>query len=40
MKKTVSLMMLVAGTFLASCSSLQTISFDQLQAGDVSFRMR
>ena len=30
-------MMLVAGTFLASCSSLQTISFDQLQAGDVSF---
>lgn len=30
-------MILVAGTLLASCSSLQTISFDQLQAADVSF---
>ena len=30
-------MILAVGTFLASCSSLQTISFDQLQAADVSF---
>lgn len=37
MKKSVSLMMLLAGAVLASCSSLQTLSFDQLQAGDVSF---
>lgn len=37
MKKSVLLMMLAAGAFLASCSSLQTISFDQLQAADVSF---
>lgn len=37
MKKSVLLMMLVAGAFLASCSSLQTLSFDQLQAADVSF---
>lgn len=37
MKRSVSLIILVAGTLLASCSSLQTISFDQLQAADVSF---
>lgn len=37
MKKSVSLMMLLAGAVLASCSSLQILSFDQLQAADVSF---
>lgn len=30
-------MILAAGTLFASCGSLQTISFDQLQAADVSF---
>ncbi len=37
MKRSASLIILVAGTLFASCSSLQTISFDQLQAADVSF---
>ena len=37
MKRSVSLIILIAGTLLVSCSSLQTISFDQLQAADVSF---
>lgn len=37
MKKSVSLIILAAGAMLASCSSLQTISFDRLQAADVSF---
>lgn len=37
MKKSVSLMVWGVGTLLASCGSLQTISFDQLQAADVSF---
>ena len=38
MKKSFLLMILVAGMILlASCSSLQTLSFDQLQAADVSF---
>lgn len=38
MKKSVSLIMiLAAGAMIASCSSLQTISLDQLQAAEVSF---
>lgn len=37
MKKSVLLVIWAAGTLLTSCSSLQTISFDQLQAADVSF---
>ena len=37
MRKSILLMILAAGTALVSCSSLQTISFDQLQAADVSF---
>ena len=32
MKRSASLIILVAGTLFASCSSLQTISFDQLHA--------
>ena len=37
MKKTIVLITWTIGMLLASCSSIQTISFDQLQAGDVSF---
>lgn len=37
MKKSVLLVIWAAGTLFTSCSSLQTISFDQLQAADVSF---
>jgi len=37
MRKSILLMILAAGTALVSCSSLQAISFDQLQAADVSF---
>lgn len=37
MKKSIALITWVLGMLLASCSSIQTISFDQLQAGDISF---
>lgn len=37
MRKSVVSIILAAGAMFASCSSLQTISFDQLQAADVSF---
>lgn len=37
MKKSVSLIIPVVGILLASCSGLQTLTFDRLQAGDVSF---
>ena len=37
MNKTISLIAIVTGLALASCGSLQTISFEQLQAADVSF---
>ncbi len=37
MKKYVSWMMAALGTVLTACSSLQTIRFDQLQAGEVAF---
>lgn len=37
MRKSVVSIILVAGAMLASCSSLQTVSFEQLQAADVSF---
>lgn len=37
MKKTIVLITWTIGMLLASCSSIQTISFDQLQVGDVSF---
>ena len=37
MNKTISLIAIVTGLVLTSCGSLQTISFEQLQAADVSF---
>lgn len=37
MKKSIALITWVLGMLLTACSSIQTISFDQLQAGDVSF---
>lgn len=37
MRKSVVSMILAAGAMFVSCSSLQTVSFDQLQAADVSF---
>lgn len=37
MNKTISLIAIVTGLALASCGSLQTISFEQLQAADISF---
>lgn len=37
MNKTILLIAIVTGLALASCGSLQTISFEQLQAADVSF---
>ncbi len=37
MRKSVVSIILAAGAMLASCSSLQTVSFEQLQAADVSF---
>ena len=38
MNKTISLIAIVTGLVLTSCGSLQTISFEQLQAADVSFQ--
>ena len=37
MKKSLPLIILATGVMLASCSSLQTVSFDQLQAAEVNF---
>lgn len=37
MKKSISLIALALGVVLSGCSSLQTISFDQLEAADISF---
>lgn len=37
MKRTVLLLIAIAGMALVSCSSLQTISFDRLEAADVNF---
>lgn len=37
MKKTIVLITCTLGVLLTACSSIQTVSFDRLQAGDVSF---
>ncbi|WP_455671911.1 DUF6340 family protein [Phocaeicola sp.] len=37
MKKSVSLITAIVGTALVSCSTVQTISFDQLEAADINF---